>query len=194
MNEINTKKLLFEAADVLEDIGVEFFLFDGTFLGAVRENRFIKIDRDIDLAMLHENFLPVAKDVGNRLIKKGIKIEIIDHRHEKPWDGSIYAIKFYGYGEHGDLVGYAKIKGKRAVPSHVGDFWRVHTARFLEELSEIEFYGRIFKVPKNADSLLTEEYGDWRTPHKEFYNISKCRKSESWIENIKGGLNAFRMV
>jgi len=155
-------------------------------LGAVREKKFIEIDQDIDLAALLENLAPAAKDIGNKLIEKGIKIEMVDHRHERSWSGGIYAIKFCGYGEHGDLVGYAKMKGKRAVPSHAGDFWLVHTAKFLEELGEIEFYGRLFKVPKDADGFLTEKYNDWRIPHKEFYNVSKptCRKSESWDGRI----------
>lgn len=186
MNEANAKRLLFEVADVLEDAGVEFFLYGGTFLGAVREGKFIEIDRDIDLAMLLENLVPVAKDIGDRLIEKGIKAQMVDHRHKRFWSDDVYAIKFRGYGEHGDVSGFMKIQGKRAIPSHAGEFWIVHTANFLEELGEIEFYGRIFKVPKNADGFLIEKYGDWRTPHKKFHNISKptCRKSESWKEEI----------
>lgn len=178
--------MLFELADVLEDAGVEFFLYGGTFLGAVREGKFVEIDRDIDLAMLLENLVPAAKDIANRLIEKGIKAQIVDHRHKRPWSGDVYAIKFRGYGEHGDVSGFMKIQGKRAIPSHAGEFWNVHTARFLEELGEIEFYGRIFKVPKDADGFLIEKYGDWRTPHKNFYNVSKptCRKPESWREKI----------
>lgn len=185
MNETNAKKLLFTVADVLEDIGVEFFLFLGTFLGAVREKRFIEIDEDIDLGILQENLLPKAQIISSQFIKKGLRIEVIDHRHKKPWDGSIYAIKFYGYGEHGDLVGYAKMKGKRAVPSHAGDFWMVHTAKFFEELGEVEFYGRNFKIPKDINGALTELYGDWRTPIKRFDKPyeTRCRKLESWREN-----------
>lgn len=187
MNEANAKRLLFKVADVLEEIGAKYFLYGGTFLGAVREGKFIEIDRDIDLAMLLENLVPIAKDIGNRLVRKGIKIEMVDHRHKRPWSNGVYGIKFNGYGEHGDISAFMKIQGKRAIPSHVGNFWLVHTARFLEELGEIEFYGRTFKVPKDTNGFLTEKYGDWRTPHKEFHNISKptCRKSESWKENIK---------
>lgn len=182
MNEINAKKLLFTVADVLENVGVEFFIYGGTFLGAFRDKRFIKIDKDIDLGMALENLVPVAKTIKNQLIKKGIKIEMVDHRHKRLWNEGVYAIKFQGFGEHGDIIGFMKIQGKRAVPSHAGEFWMVHTARFLEELGEIKFYGRTFNCPKDADGFLTEKYDDWRTPHKKFYNVSKptCKKSESW--------------
>ena len=188
MNEINAKKLLFTVADVLEDIGVEFFLTDGTLLGAVREKKFIETDRVVDLAMLLENFLPVTKKIENRLIEKGMEVEVIDHRHRKPWDGSIYAFKIRGYGEHCELAGYKKIKGKRALPSHCdNNYWVVITARLFEELGEIEFYGRMFKKP--ADDYLTEWYDDWQTPigycpfdPKRLSNCKNpCIRSESWM-------------
>ena len=182
MNENNAKRLLFDVADALENLEVKFFLYGGTFLGAVREGRFITIDKDVDLAILQENLIPVARDVAKLLKEKGMRVEVVDHRHKRPWDGSIYGLKFWAYGEHGDLSGFRKMHGKRAIPSHIGDFWLVHTAEFLEELGEIEFYGRLFRCPQNVDGFLTEKYGDWRTPHKEFFNISKptCRKLEGW--------------
>ena len=184
MDESSAKKLLFTVADVLEDIGVGFFLYCGTLLGAIREKKFIKIDLDIDLAMLQENLLPVAEVIKSRLVEKGIGVEMVNHRHKRPWDGSVYAIKFHGYGEHGDLGGFAKINGKRAIPSHLDNHWRVHTPRFLEELNETEFYGRKFKVAKDTDGLLTELYGNWRIPHKKFNSSSPCEEPDSWRENI----------
>ena len=94
MNETNAKRLLFAVADALDEVGAIYLLSSGTLLGAVREKRFIEIDRDVDLTMKHENLLPIAKDVTGRLIKKGVKTEIIDHRHMRPWDGGAYSIKF----------------------------------------------------------------------------------------------------
>jgi len=184
MNETNAKKLLFTVADVLEDIGVEFFLFLGTCLGAVREKGFIKIDEDIDLGILQENLLPKAQVISSQFIKRGLRIEMIDHRHKEPWDGSIYAIKFRGFGEHGDLIGFMKMKGRRVVPSHLQSGWFVLTAKLLEELGEIEFYGRKFKIPKNVGAYLTEIYGDWWIPNKKFADcVWLCKKSESWLKN-----------
>ena len=187
MNETNAQRLLFDVADILDDIGIEFFLNAGTLLGAVRDKKFIESDRNVDLAMVQENLIPIAKELGSRLIEKGIKIEVIDHRHKRPWNGSIYAIKFRGYGEHGELPAYIKIKGKRAIPSHLSDHWLVFTARFLEELDEIEFYGRTFKIPKDANGFLTETYGDWRTPTKLSNVIYPCKKPDSWKDDITLG-------
>jgi len=184
MKEINAKKLLFTVADVLEDAGVEFFLSLGTCLGAVREKGFIKIDEDIDLGILQESLLPKAQIISNQFIKKGLRIEVIDHRHKESWDGSIHAIKFRGFREHGDLIGFVKMKGMRVSPSHLQSHWFVITAKLLEELGEIEFYGRKFKIPKNVEAYLTEVYGDWRTPNKKFADcVWLCKKPESWLKN-----------
>jgi len=177
MNETNAKKLLFTIADVLEDVGLEFFLYGGTFLGAVREKRFIEIDKDVDFGTLIENLAPLVSQIRAKLLKKGINVEVTDHRHKRPWDGSVYGMKFKGFGISSDLSGFKKMRERRAIPSHIGDFWLVHPARFLEKLEEIEFYGRVFKCPSDADGFLTEKYGDWRMPHKRFFNVSKptCR-------------------
>jgi len=185
MNEANAKKLLFDVADVLEEVGVEFILYGGTLLGAVREKKFIAIDKDIDFAMLQENLLPAADEIKKRLIEKKMKVHIVDHRHAEPWNHGIYAIKIKGHGINSDLTAFRKIKGKRACPSHIRTGWLVHEARFLEELSLIEFYGRKFKRPRDVNGFLTEKYGDWRIPHKEFYNVSKCKMDENWRDYIK---------
>jgi len=179
MNEDKAKMLLFEVADVLEEVGIEFFLNYGTCLGAVREKKFIEYDEDLDLGVLIENLVPSLNKIVNQLIRKGISIELLDHRHKAPWDGSIFGLKFYGYGEHGDLIGFMKTKGKRAVPSHANIYWMAHTARFMEELRNIIFYGRIFKVSKDVDGFLTELYGNWRVLSREPYE-SICKKPESW--------------
>jgi len=182
MDKENAKKLLFAVADVLDALGVEFFLYGGTLLGAVREKDFIEIDRDVDLAALLENLAPAARDIASGLRARGIHAEVVDHRHKAEWDGGVYAIKFWAFGEHGDLSGFTRINGKRAIPSHANLFWNVHTPRFLEELGEVEFHGRVFRCPKDWDGFLTEKYSDWRTPHTEFYNKSKptCRKNGDW--------------
>ena len=187
MNAKNARKLLFTVADVLEAVGAEYFLYGGTLLGAVRDGGFIAIDRDVDLAMRLEGLTPIARAINKGLIRAGLKTEMIDHRHKHPWSGGIFAIKFAGYGEHGDLSAFTLINGKRAIPSHAGGFWNVHSAEYMTELGFVELYGRMFPCPADVDGFLTEKYGDWRTPHTHFYNKSKptCRKDESWLEGAR---------
>ena len=180
MNKANAEKLLFAVADVLESHGAEFFLYGGTFLGAVRDGDFIDCDRDIDLGILLENLAPVVHGIVEDLRYMGIRAEIVDHRHKASWDDGVYAIKFRAFGEHGDLAGFKAVKGLRVIPSHARLFWLTHKPENVEELGWIEFRGRMFRCPLYADEFLTEKYDDWRTPHTEFGNISKptCRLTE----------------
>lgn len=53
--EIATRNLK-DTADALSNIGVRHFITDGTLLGYVRENDFIKHDQDIDFGVFKEDF------------------------------------------------------------------------------------------------------------------------------------------
>ncbi|MCK9603954.1 MAG: LicD family protein [Candidatus Omnitrophica bacterium] len=182
MNPENARRLLFEVADTLDEIGVEYMLYGGTLLGAVREKAFIAIDRDVDLAMLQEHLTAaVAGDIVDRLARRHIVGEAIDHRHKAAWSGGVFAVKFRGLGVHGDLSAFRSVRGnRRAVPSHAGSFWICHEARFLEEIGSIEFLGRTFRCPADVDGFLTEKYGAWRIPHKVFNNVS--HPAQRWPE------------
>jgi len=175
LNEENAKKLLFAVGDALDNANVEYFLYGGTCLGAVREKSFIKIDLDIDIGCLVEKLQPKIEGVKDELKKRGVSFEILDHRHREQWDGSFYGFKFSGFGEHGDCSGFIREGERRVVPSHRDRFWVYHKAEYLENLKSIEFYGRTFLIPKDTDGFLTEKYGNWREPHKNFYNISVSR-------------------
>jgi len=177
MDELKAKKLLFEVADCLEELDFSYFLYGGTLLGAIREKKFIEIDRDIDLGCLMEDFKPRAFEIRDKFLANDIRFEFVDHRHKAPWDGTPYCIKFYKYGEHGDFVAWTKKDKDRFCPSHANDYALIHPALLLEELGQVEFYGRTFSIPKDFDTFLKHKYGDWRTPHKKFYNLSRpgCR-------------------
>jgi glycerol-3-phosphate cytidylyltransferase len=175
MNEENAKKLLFSVADALDNAGVVFFLYGGTCLGAVREKKFIDIDLDIDLGFLSEDFIPRFEKIKQILTEKKIRFEVLDHRHRQEWDGTVYGFKFYGYGEHGDAVAFAKKDNNRFVPSHLDRFCIIYPREILENTKEIEFYGRKFFIPSDHERYLTLKYGDWKIPHKKFYNVSKSR-------------------
>lgn len=178
MNEENAKKLLFEVDDVLKKIPLDYILYGGTLLGAIRDKKFIDVDKDVDFACLIEDFTPVAKDLAKTFENKGFEVHLVNHRHERPWGGLIYGIKLKKYGIPSDLFGWSRINYRRYVVSHYGSFVLVHTAEYLEKRKLIDFYGRRLPVPKDYEGLLREKYGDWRKPHMHFNNVCKptCRK------------------
>ena len=178
MNPDDAKKLLFEIADIVESVGLKYMLYGGTCLGAVRDKAFVATDRDIDFACLNEDFVPLVKKLVEKFNNADMVVELIDHRHERPWNGLPYGIKLSKYGVDSDFFSHFKIGDRTFVPSHYGRYCLVHKKKYLEDLNEVEFYGRRFNIPADCDGFLTEKYGNWREPHREFYNISRdtCRK------------------
>lgn len=179
MDKENAQKLLFEVADILESVELPFMLYGGTCLGAYREDKFIDCDEDVDFACLHEEFLPLAKELAEKFTNAGFEVHIVDHRHEREWDGTIYGLKLSKYGINSDLFGWFNHHDKRFTFSHYGDFILAHDAKYFHMNKDLRFYGRVFRVPEDTEGFLTEKYGDWKIPHKEFNNVCKptCRYS-----------------
>ena len=47
--------------------------------------------------------------------------------------------------------------------------WWVVLSHYLTNLSIIEFYGKLFKIPNKADDYLAYRYGkDWKIPKKDW--------------------------
>jgi phosphoenolpyruvate phosphomutase len=167
MNEENAKRLLFDVADALEESGLPFCLGSGTLLGAIREDRFIPIDQDIDLWARAEEFEPLVPQIVAAMESRGLKTEVIDHRHAGYWDGRPYAIKFSGHGEHGDLAASTLMPGGfRYCPKHGGGdpYCIVFDAVDFEPYSPKLFYDRVFSVPNHYRSILFYLYDQWLIP------------------------------
>jgi len=178
MNEENAKTFLFEIADVAEAVRIPFMLYGGTCLGAVREGKFIDVDEDIDFACLSEDFIHIAQYIADAFAEAGMQVELVDHRHDRPWSGIPYGIKLHKHGINSDFFCHTSIGGRRFVPSHLGEYCLVHKAEHLEQLVTVDFYGRPFHIPREYTRFLEDKYGDWKVPHKEFANVSQptCRK------------------
>ncbi len=68
MDQNQAALILIETKKILDNLGIHFWLTDGTLLGFYRENNFIKHDSDIDLAVF-------IKDHSDRLIPEFVKQE-----------------------------------------------------------------------------------------------------------------------
>ena len=170
MNEENARKLLFEVADALDALGLSFCLGAGTLLGAVREKRFIPIDRDIDLWACAEEFEPAVQEIVEAMHQRQIRPEVIDHRHAGYWDGRPYAVKFTKYGEHGDLTAFTGLGPYRYNPTHGRKlpFCIVFTAEAFDSWRSFDFYGRQFNIPDDSPHILCNLYDQWEVPDTRY--------------------------
>lgn len=173
-------KALKEMKDILDDMGIEFFLIYGTLLGAVRDGGFVETDTDIDLGVKHENLIPKIKELQQRLKDEGWMCvgfsypynftralncwkydTLIDIRNFEEWDG----VRFLQRVDHNRV-----------------DIANVWPRELFQELKEIDFYNLKVKIPNPAEKWLEINYGkDWRTPDPDFHR-SICGVENWWTK------------
>lgn len=157
---------LLDARSVLNSLGIEFWLTDGTLLGYFREGDIIEHDRDVDLGLMIECYsdeiIPAFRRKGFTvkyvLGEKKMGLELSFER-----DGiNVDLFFFYREGDrlwHGTWQGIDKGRKRNLIKYYYDPF----------ELREIEFMGAVFKVPANTLEYVEAKYGkDWRTPVKDW--------------------------
>lgn len=162
----NTKKKYFskyDASVALEDLSnvfnalnIKFFLVSGTFLGCIREKNFISNDYDIDVGIWNEDFTD----------KLRIKLERYGtfYIHDPKWKGGIKLKHINGILI--DIFIHYKDGYKHY---HLGSAVRWYNSTF--DLIKYKFLGKEYFGFKEYDRYLSENYGNWRIPKKNFDNI-----------------------
>lgn len=178
MNAKAGQACLFELADVLEAMGIPYFLMQGTALGAYRDKGFVPTEKDIDLGILQEHLQPAATELLSRLMRLSFDVECFITPFTRP--RLVVAFKPYdGHVAKADLVGLVRYKDKRFVAtpqrSHIPQPYAiVHPADRLEHYRPISLFGREFLIPQDIEGYLLAEYGPgWTTPSED--HVSRTR-------------------
>ncbi|MBE9513663.1 MAG: LicD family protein [Chloroflexi bacterium] len=150
------ERLLKEVKQVMDEAGVTFFLRQGTCLGAIRDNRLIPWDDDVDVGSvfgLHGFSEETVEPVVRTLRERGFltRIERNDHYVYVPLVKESVRIDWSCYWVLDDAV--FMYPGVR-IP-----------VRLLTDLKEVEFLGERFLVPNPPEEYLRAKFGeDWRVP------------------------------
>ncbi len=152
------ERVLKEIKQILDGLGITFFLRKGTCLGAVRDNELIPWDDDLD--------------IGSLIGYKGLT--------EKSVGQVVTALKDNGYLIKVDHLSYAI--SVVALKSSIRTDWMVHRvigdstihwpgvhipAGLFTNTKEIDFIGQKFQVPNPAEEYLRFMYGaEWKVPKK----------------------------
>lgn len=155
---------LFEdVIEVLNKLGLDYWMDYGTLLGAVREGDFIETDFDIDIGIISEDDQNLIHELGK-----------IGLRFSSSFMGE-YTRKMNIVVNHLDHGGFAKLE---LVPYYLRDdqFYKLTEqkpdgiygaatpAYLLDDFITVIFKGEYVQIPKLYDEYLTHHYGDWRTP------------------------------
>ena len=176
--------VLLDAKQVLDELGVVFYLEEGTCLGAIREHGFISWDDDVDLASvfgLHGLTEDLPDRIATGLRARGFITKVIVQPHAVYVPALKSSVRIDWHGRwiiEGSTFHYPGVR----IP-----------ARLFTKLKEIDFIGEKFLVPDPPDEFLQYKYGpDWRTPKPAAYVEDVVRLiPDAPIPGVPGKLRQF---
>ena len=166
------RRTLEDMKQILDTNKIPFHLHSGTALGAIREQRFIPHDEDIDIAIFYKDrvsnlesivtknnkFKLIRKLPGN--VKKENEIMEFSFRHLKT---RVKIDIFFIIEEKNQYILYSYYGICDGKPKK-----RCEYVNSKYKLNDIIFYDKKYKVPE--EKFLEEQYGkDWKTPRKFSY-------------------------
>tara|TARA_Y100000294_G_scaffold52837_1_gene49828 strand:- start:377 stop:1141 length:765 start_codon:yes stop_codon:yes gene_type:complete len=145
---------------------IDFFLLDGSLLGAVRQESFAGRPKDVDLGIKEDQFsklldaIPLLINHGSPYIKtkphhKIQKLQII-------LEGVLIDVEFFKKEEReGTEMWIGQTYDKSVV---INSF----PIEDLENLVPVKIYGKTFMSPSNPEMYLEKKFGkNWRVPDKK---------------------------
>ena len=154
------KQMLKEAKDIMDPLGVPFFLRQGTCLGAVRDQAFIPWDDDIDLGCV----------IGLNGLTEDMIAPVFDAFRDRGY--------FVNEESNDRWIAAGMMKSSlridltffRIIDDSIFHFPMIWMpAKLFANLKEIEFMGGNYLVPNPPEEYLLTKYGpDWVTPKVAF--------------------------
>lgn len=140
-------KTIFDAADI------EMFLVSGTALGCYRDGQILPHDKDIDVGVDERYDLSAVAEV--------IRRSPMFRLREVTSDRTLYVV--HANGVMIDVFQHYMEDGRYWHEGLKVRWWNMPFG-----LREVDFLGQRHLLPDDTDKYLTENYGDWRTPNKDF--------------------------
>ena len=146
-------KLLFEVDDVMQSLGISYWLTNGTALGLVRDDTLIPWDDDIDIDVYSEDLEPNFKSMVMLLVDKGFICRAV----ERGPTSKISAFK----GNFKISIGGIYLDGENRNAKTCSYPKKYYENSFIYKIKDREF-----NIPGPADEYLSYLYKDWKTPSR----------------------------
>ena len=163
MDFIRANNYLQDLKKVFNKVGIKFFLFYGTLVGAIRDNDFSWLDDDVDVGVFFEN---ADKLVETEKIFKEMGYYVcfgpnIDGRRISGY------IAKKDFREKVDFYTLFSFKGERCFYRFIRDnqaYYIPYPQKYFDNLKTIEFKGEEYLVPNPPEEFLTYLWGTWKVP------------------------------
>ena len=191
----NTLKLTDRVIDFFEKKGVDYWLESGTLLGVIREKRLLPWDHDVDITIRMEDLPKVEKELRSFRLKYGYRVEYVRNRADafplKKGEIRLIKVQSRKFGIL-PLPGLAQLDIFVKVRHEEKMYWAIRNralksapAHFTDNLGEVEFNNRTYKVPTDSRGYLAYRFGDdWETPKKDYDNIRDDKAVEQMLDPL----------
>lgn len=188
---IRARKVLLTITRLLDKNNIVYHLEGGTLLGIVRDKDLLPWDHDVDIS-IPSLAVPDFLKLRFTLLLRGYKLSIRKSEIEvgpiKRGDYSVFKIKpLTGYllhwlfpGQHGKFI-VLDVFVKTTDSRHT--YWQAKKKimrvekKFYESFETVKYHNQVLKVPQQFRNYLTQKYGDWSVPVKDW----ECSTDERTI-------------
>jgi phosphorylcholine metabolism protein LicD len=167
---IRMKKMLFETLDIFDQMGITYWIDDGSLLGIIRDGTLIPWDHDVDIGIpgdsvgrildLKSKFLPKYLLRKKYTDTSWLPTNIRSIKIKSVWEKLMH-INF-----HIDL--FAKYKMDNRYQWIDSDAFKCINCDYYDKLEKIDWEGRLIPIPSNVEGYLSIRYNDWRTPTRDY--------------------------
>lgn len=180
-NLVSARKLLLLVTRLLDENNIPYYLEGGTLLGLVRDKELLPWDHDVDLAAPVE-YAPAIVKLKFRLLLRGYKLSVRKSTQSfgpiKVGDYSVIKIKpIAGYFIRWFVPRYSSfivLDLFLKTSDELHTYWQAQgkvmrvSNHYYKSFEEIEYAGHTLKAPSHYGDFLTEKYGDWSIPIKNW--------------------------
>lgn len=179
------QNVLEKSADLLEKLGLKYWLDCGTALGAGREAGFLPGEFDIDLGVMMGD-MPIGMLLNELEINEYFHVWFLRCGHYKSCelcklkDNVRIDFNIYQQNPEKGIVWRASFIPNRKVGV------QVFPEKLFNELEMVELNGRKYPVPHPVSEFLTLRYGDWASPRKDwdYMKDPPCLKAVHSWDNV----------
>ena len=180
-NLTRARNILFEVTKLLDDNAIVYHLEGGTLLGIVRDKDLLPWDHDVDISIPARHAADFLK-LKTALFFQGYKMSVRKSKQDigavKKGDYSVFKIKpIWSY-----MLSWFSPNHKHAIVLDVfvktddgqHTYWQAMDKvmrvdkKYYHSFETVPYLGNTLKVPNQHKDYLTEKYGDWSVPIKEW--------------------------